>query len=211
MADQVVHVLLTDYGRYGWGVTSPQLPELVGGRETYAEVRADLAEILSFGGISDGVDVVIHRQKYVVTPGGEDSCFIRIASDECEFDRIEAAMRLTGVLKDPAQRSDIMGGAKLSTGERLFVCAVPSDTLRWLSEQLLPGEPASLIASFADEMFGGKPLWEMPIAHGSDEGEPEGEWHALAESGLTPDSTLADLIMAVEAGQVDQDTLLVTC
>ncbi|MGY5630265.1 hypothetical protein ACW7N6_15755 [Streptomyces sp. UC1A3] len=209
MADQVVHVLLTDYGRYGWGVTSPQLPELIGGRDTYKEIRADLDDILAFGGVPEGAEVVVHRQKYVVTPGSDQACFIRLADDEYEFDRIEAAMRLTGVLKDPGQRAKIMAGPKLATGERLFVCAVPSDTVRWLAEQLVRGEVASIVTSFADDFLGGKPIREMPLAHGDD--DPEGDWYSLSDAGLTPDSTLADLILAVDSGKVSKDGPLVAC
>ncbi|MFG2815281.1 hypothetical protein [Streptomyces sp. NPDC048410] len=211
MADEVVHVLLTDYGQYGWGVTSPQLPELVGGRESYKELRDDLDDILAFGGVPEGAKVIVHRQKYAVDPGGEHACFIRIANDEVEFDRIEAAMRLAGVLNDPAQRTRIMSGPSISTGERLFICAVPGDTLRWLSDQLVTGEVASIITSLADDMLGGKLIREMPIAHGCEGDEPDEEWHSLSESGLTPDSTLGDLIMAVDAGRVSDDALLVTC
>lgn len=49
VADGTVHVLLTDYGRFGWGTSSPQMPELIGGRDTLAELEADLEKLLAFG------------------------------------------------------------------------------------------------------------------------------------------------------------------
>ncbi|MEU5073740.1 hypothetical protein AB0G76_19565 [Streptomyces asoensis] len=213
MANEVVHVLLTDYGQYGWGITSPQLPELVGGRDSFREMCADLKDILAFGGAPEGAQVVVHRQMYVVVPGGDEACIVRFAKDEYEFDRFEAGMRLTGVLRDADQRAKIMAGPKLATGERLFICAVPSDTVRWLSEQLLPGEVASLVSSFADEWIGGgKPIAEMPFGHAAK--APEGQekhWSPLSDAGLTADSTLADMLMAREAGKIDKDAPLVAC
>ncbi|MFJ7344678.1 hypothetical protein ACIQU3_30890 [Streptomyces sp. NPDC101110] len=210
MADQVVHVLLTDYGQYGWGITSPQLPELIGGRDSYQEIRDDLKDIVAFGGAPEGAQVVVHRQMYVVVPGSDEACIVRFANDEYEFDRFEAGMRLTGVLKDAGQRAQIMAGPKLATGERLFICAVPSDTVRWLSEQLLPGEVASLVTSFADEWLGGgKPIIEMPFGYALK--RSDGDWSSLSDAGLTEDSTLADMLMARDSGKISQDVPLVAC
>ncbi|WP_432112205.1 hypothetical protein [Streptomyces sp. YPW6] len=209
MADEVVHVLLTDYGQYGWGVSSPQLPELIGGRDSYEDLRRDLAEILEFGGLDASASVVIHRQKYVVAPGGDETFVIRIANDEREFDRFEAGMRLTGVLNDPRQRSQILAGPKTPSGEQIFICGTPTDTLGWLTEQLLPGEFASVISSVADEMFGGKPIRECIIGHAVEPADKG--WMTLSEAGLTAETTLAELSVAQDSGRLSQLEALTVC
>jgi hypothetical protein len=202
VANDTVHILLTDYGHYGWGVTSPQLPELTGGRQTYDELQADLDEILAFGGASEDQPRTLHIQKHHVLASG-DEILIRVAVDTKADARWFAAKQLIAALNRPAQTQHMLAIPRRPTGEALFICAEPSDTIGWISEQFDEGDAASVVVSASTEM-----IRAQPFAHRPSAGAENPPQTSLAEFGWTAQTTLSEIIRQQDSGQLAADTLV---
>jgi hypothetical protein len=62
----------------------------------------------------------------------------RIAIDEHHAARLTVYDRIRQVTAAPVQAESLLSAAPNSPGEIVYVCAVPSDTIGWLAEQLDP-------------------------------------------------------------------------
>jgi hypothetical protein len=196
----VIQVILTDYGRFGWGISSPQLPELVGGGDTYEALYGDLDELLAFGGAPAGSGRAIHIQKHCVLADG-DELLIRIARDAHETRRTQVGQQLTEAMKVPAQLEHMLKGARRPTGELLFICALADDTLAWVSEQLTAEDAACAVISL-DEQF----IRTQYI--GSSREQDERPWRRTADMGFSDKSTLGEMVRAQDEGLVQEGQLL---
>lgn len=135
MGDPRIHVILTRYPSGGFGVSSPQLPELVAGFDTEQELEDELLSILTFGGAPKEYQLEKHYQEYSTSAGRE--WFVRTAHDLKLKDRattLRSFVSLIHITPDPIDRA-----TKSTTGEATFVIAVPDDTVGWLAEQLTFG------------------------------------------------------------------------
>ncbi|GAA1332377.1 hypothetical protein [Saccharothrix algeriensis] len=201
MAESVVHVLLTDYGQFGWGISSPQLPELIGGRESYEELVADLDKLLAFGGATDGNPRLLHLQKHRVLMSG-DEFLIRIARDS-KFDaRWTAGQQLTAALNIADQLTPLLSVPRRPTGEALFICAEPTDTVGWIVRQLDKNDAACVVISASSEM-----IRTQFFGTGSVEGD-DSPWATLSELGWTEETTLSEIIRQQDSGKVSRGRLV---
>lgn len=125
------HVVLTDHGTFGWGITSPQLPELVGGYNSYAELQDALPRLLTFGGLELEGRAERHIQRYLEVSNREVA--LRVAQDARVAERAEAAGEVSRRLHGPVDFP--MDAVTTRAGDVLILACVPSDSLRWVLEQ----------------------------------------------------------------------------
>lgn len=170
-----------------FNVRSPQVPGLTGGDTSLKDLVASVPGLLGFAGV-DVLDAAVRRHvEWVVEAGGAEIA-IRKAEDGHARDRDEVAERLIQVLRDPEQRQEILEAPVTRTGEIVFVCAVPTDTIRWVVDQLDPaGDVVGVVLSVAEGL-----VWfsYIGVGEGMRRGAPP------AAFGLELDSTLGELMRA---------------
>lgn len=185
-----LHAILADYGGdYGWGVTSPQLPGLAGGRETFKRLSDDLPDILRFAGMPPGSKVVTHVERPFETDHG--TVFVQMAYDEQGDRRVETARRLGFAFADkPDSRLlDLSDAPRDRAGDVRLICAVAEDTFDWIVEQLRgPGDAVVVVVPID---IGGEPLGvrQMYVIAGESSGSSGYDW-LEKESYRTPLGTL---------------------
>jgi hypothetical protein len=202
MADPVIHVILTEHPGFGWSVESPQLPELVGGRDSYAELMDDLVSILQFGGAPEEYRMVRHIQRHLTTPEGLEIA-IRWRQDKHEEERMAAASGLVHCLEIDAYREELTEAYKTPTGDVLFVASLPSDKLGPLFDQMdQRGDAVSVFLQKPDE----NAILSTQLLIND---HPEVDWKTLDAYGLSRDSTVADLFAAMSEYKRLHDRALV--
>jgi hypothetical protein len=137
----------------GFYATSPQVPGLAYGRPTIKELHADLADVLAFALVRPGPFTVVehHEQHYEI--GGRE-LVTRIALDDHRSERQEVYTRLGRALTVPEQAEVLLTGPTNRVGEALYICVVPSDTLRWVAAQLDPrGETTTIATAVGDQLL----------------------------------------------------------
>lgn len=137
-----IHVIVRMSGD-GVYATSPQAPGLAYGRPTLEELRAGLQDVLAFHFSRPGpFEVTEHHERHYEVAGRE--LVTRLADDEHRAARQQAYERLGRALSLPEQASRLASAVTNKVDEAVYVCAVPSDTLGWLAEQLDgPGDALS--------------------------------------------------------------------
>jgi predicted RNase H-like HicB family nuclease len=150
--DGVVHVVVRAEDDGAFFVRSPQVPGLAYGAASLAEVRSDLQGVLAFALDSPGpFDVVEHHEwRFDV---GEREVVVRLAADEHETERHEVYERLARAVAVPDQADALLDAPADAVGEVLYLCAVPSDRVRWIAAQLDRSGAATLAVAVADELL----------------------------------------------------------
>ncbi|MER6554595.1 hypothetical protein ABT148_25010 [Streptomyces sp. NPDC001725] len=187
MTSELIHLIVrkTEDGLYA---TSPQLPGFVYGRQSLAELRTDLSAALSFHTGEPGPHRVLeHHERCYDVAGGE--VVTRLAFDERASDRQLVYERIGQTIRDPKQASSLAHGVANQVGEVVFVCALPSDTLGWLSAQL--SEP--LDAFYAAVAISDQMLLTLPFAHGEAHAGI-GQTYVAGAKGYTAETTLSEII-----------------
>lgn len=160
MTGELIHLFIrdTDGGLYA---TSPQAPGLMYGRRTLTQLRADLAEVLAFHTARPGpFQVLEHHERHYDIADGE--LVVRLAGDDRAAERRKVYERLGRAIQDPVQARALAHGLTNPVGEAVYVCALPSDTVGWLTAQLDEGGDAFYAAvAIADQM-----LLTLPFACG---------------------------------------------
>ncbi len=188
MAELRVHAILTEHPGYGWSVESPQLPELVGGRDSLLELLVSLQDILAFGGAPDeGYELVEHRQRQFTAHGVD--FVVRMRMDEHQSDRLQVIHRLLAALDDPWQRDEFFDMQPNPTGDIVFVAMLESEPLRSLTEQLDPRGDVVAVVVPVDQNF----VWTTQFAAAA----TESGWSTLGDYGLNDDSTMAEVRVAM--------------
>jgi hypothetical protein len=182
--DKHFHLIVRRDG--GVHLYSPQIPELVAGRDTPDELFKDLPDIVSFAAPDlDLRDAVIHQEEVFSVPEGD--FVVRVARDDHASQRDRVHRRIVAALQVPTQVEEMLDAPPTRSGLLLFVCAVPSDTVRTIMEELDPrGDAAVVAVSVADEW-----LWTTHFAYG-DEKRPN--WYSLDHWGWTLDTSVADML-----------------
>src|SRR5262249_57401681 len=68
--------------------------------------------------------------------------------------RVEVARRIERALTIEAQREEMWTAPHTSTGDVLFICAVPSDTIAWCARQLGRGDHgATVVLGLGDDLI----------------------------------------------------------
>jgi hypothetical protein len=73
-------------------------------------------------------------------------------------DREAVAHRIMEVVTIPEQARSLVSTPN-AVGESVYVCAVPSDTLHWLSAEVQPGDRVNAALTIADNF-----LYTLPVA-----------------------------------------------
>jgi hypothetical protein len=166
--------------------TSPQAPGLIYGRQSLAEWRSGLQDVLSFHFDRPGLfDVIEHHEHHYEVDGRE--LITRLAMDEDRDQRQAVYERIGQVLRTPGQAESLVSAVTNTAGETVYVCAVPSDTLGWLAAQLDgPGDAVIVALTIADQF-----LLTLPIAK---EDGTHPSW-SVASSG--PDTRLSEIMLKI--------------
>jgi hypothetical protein len=174
--------------------TSPQAPGLAYGRQSLEELHEDLADVLSFHFDEPGpFQVIEHHERHHEIDGRE--LVTRVALDEHQADRMTVYRRIGHVMATPDQAESLLSAVPNSVGEAVYVCAVPSDTVGWLTAQLDPrGDAFAAALNIADSM-----LLALPFAV-SDDGRPG--WQPSAYPPETPLSEIMQRSPIVTPSQV---------
>jgi hypothetical protein len=161
--DEELHLIIRHSPDGKVYATSPQAPGLVYGHSSLKELRYDLDDVLSFHFDRPGpFTVVEHHERHYDVADGE--LVIRMALDAHEDEREEVAARVKGAADLPEQAHALVSIATNVVGEAVYVCAVPTDTLGWLTAQLQSSEDTFNAAlAFAD-----RHLLTIPVAVGDD-------------------------------------------
>ncbi len=197
-----LHLIITAADGYGWTVESPQLPQLIGGRATAAELVDDLPGIIDWAKDPDTEydQVFTHEQHVVTTPDGHDFLIRFLTSgDSTDYQ----ARHITGMRLNYAIGNGLLTAedytkhpAVATTGERLYVCARGSDTLGWVQDQLLEREVCCVLAEQIDDDGA-----VINIPYGRDGVLANGI--DIDDLGVTRDSTFDELQAAVIGYEID--------
>ncbi len=177
----------------------PQVPELIGGRNSISELLADTPpDILRFAGVADYPPHTWRHEQHFIRDDAGDEFFIRFLADDDT--REGAANRMHSELQAGADSDLIERGPVMSTGERLLIAVTGSDTIGWCEDQLEPDTGAMLGYHAGDDL-----MYHMPILNGRFVGRRS--WQ-IEELGLTRASTVAQLVDALLAGGQADDLLV---
>jgi hypothetical protein len=166
--------------------TSLQAPGLVYGRPTLKELRSDLQDVLAFHFNRPGpFDVIEHHERHYDVVGRE--LVTRIALDEHHDQRQAVYERIGRALRVPGQAEALVSAVTNRVGEAVYVCAVSSDTLGWLGEQL-DGLGDALVAALttADQF-----LLTLPIT------ADEGTHPAWSIGSYTAETPLSEIVQRI--------------
>lgn len=190
-----LHVIYTDSGEHGWGISSPQVPNLVGGRRSIRTAMADTPTILDWCGFpEDSYTLHRHEQKYAASPDGHEF-FIRFA-EEGSDDRVAATGRALYSAETGEHLEDMPRMPMLSTGERLVIAVLASDRIGWILDQLAPGEGAYLQYFAGDDAMYGVPMYNNDL--------DAGRGSLLEELGLSRENTVREMIDRIVASEVTE-------
>lgn len=193
-----LHVIYGEAGPdYGWTIESPQIPELIGGRNTVAELIADTPRIIEFAKDPDQDfdQVVVHEQHLITDPDGDEYLIRWSHHDPDTYASREQTARHLNGLVTAGYSADIKARQpRLITGERLLIAVEPDDLMGWILEQLNDGGCA-VVNHYADGA-----VWSVPL--GKDAHLPGDRW-TLERMGIDHSSTFADALDAVIAHESD--------
>jgi len=180
------HVVLTDYGQLGWGLTSPQLPHLVGGCQTYEELDRQLPSIVVAAGLdSERGRIDCHLQRFVEV--GDLQVGVRVAQVP---ERRQTAQDLIQALTDePTTTKDWQPGR---SGDVLVVACVATDSMRWVLEQA-GDQPVGIAFRVSADLLA--TFWAQATERESGLGP------SLAELGQSVESTVQDVFDQVASSQ----------
>ncbi|ETA02993.1 hypothetical protein CcI156_03220 [Frankia sp. CcI156] len=180
---KVVSVLVRRDGPC-WSAWSPQCPGLVAAETTAEEMRAALPDLIAwyFDGDPD-VNLRIHLELEV------RGVIVRIAQDADAWERQLVAERLGAALGMDSQAEQLRAVRANAAGEVVYVCALPSDQISWLTGQMDDEDDAVVVALPATE----SELWTLQFDALRRRGEK------APGAGYRPEATF-DEIMATFAG-----------
>ncbi|EIV94043.1 hypothetical protein [Frankia sp. QA3] len=114
-----------------WSAWSPQCPGLAIAEPTATELRSAFPDALAwyFDGNRD-LDMQIHLEQEL------RGVVIRIAQDTQVWERQLVAGRLGAALGVDSQAAELRSAALNAAGEIVYVCALPSDPVSWLTAQM---------------------------------------------------------------------------
>lgn len=188
-----LHLIYTKYDGF-YAIESPQIPELVGGRTTPAELEADLPEMLELAkvALADFDNVYDHEQHIYFSPEGVEYVVRVYLDDDAIRDR--SAGRVIAGIEEGYERDNESKQPQLQTGERLIIAATGSDRIGWFMDQLREGEGAIVEWNKVDDVCYSLPL--LPDDLSTEDSS------SLASLGLTADSTVSECFDRVIAAEV---------
>ena len=189
-----VHVIYTDFGEHGWGISSPQVPHLVGGRRTVREAMDDTPGILDWCGFPEGTYTLHrHEEKYVVSPGGDE--FLLRFAEEGSDGREPAIGRVLYSVSHGEHMEDLPRMPSFETGEHLVIAVLAEDRLGWVLDQLGEKEGAYLQFYAGQDAMYGVPMYDTDLQ--------AGRGTSLEKLGLTRESSVREMLDRILADEVN--------
>lgn len=201
MSSKSLHLVATNEDGFGWSLTSPQVPGLTYGRRDLDQFQNGMRDVLDFADAPD-LPWALHQEIRGVSPEGVEYR-IRAAQDNYAPERRVVGDRVRSVvLTDPDLRPSLLASTKHSgVGDVLFITVVPDDRLGWVFDQLDARDGrASVVGSEDDQL-----IWTTTVSNG----EHGDDMASLAEIGLSLDSTVGDMRLAIEMLPVIEARVLV--
>lgn len=188
-----LHLIYTKYDGF-YAIESPQIPELVGGRTSPAELEAAVPEILELANVtaSDFDNIYEHEQHIYYSPDGVEYV-VRVYLDDNEA-RERSAGRVIAGIEEGYERENEAKQPKLRTGERLIIAATGEDRIGWFMDQLGDGEGAIVEWNKVDDVCYSLPL--LPDDLSTEDSS------SLASLGLSADSSISECFDQVIAAEV---------
>ena len=197
-----LHIVYTDAGdSYGWTIESPQIPELIGGRDTAEAVLADTEEIVKLA-LDEGAEfdhVYRHEQHLTIDPAGREYLIRWQFNADDHPARYDTATRLNSAVSNGLMDDDeISQQPQLpTTGERLLIAVVGTDTLGWIQGQLSQRVGCCVLV----QGLGEGALLHVPF--GLDGLLGPRQRYSTAELGLSEHSTFQELADALLASEIE--------
>lgn len=161
------NMILTQYEGFGWGITSPELPGLVGGRDSLEELQRDALDIAKFAGLDDDGQINIWFQSALEVEGSY--FFVRVKNDYYLDQRAQIAENTEHDLAVSAGCRNYVG--KDSLGDAVVIVGLPHETVNYLTETIEPNTPTAIATSLSGEdvVFVNVIRADASHAEGSDE------------------------------------------
>lgn len=172
MAGRVIDLIFEDGYRSGWTVRSPGVPGLIAAAADYDRLFEELACLLGAAGVDLSTDLLRHHFERHVSVGDTD-VVIRVAGDEHRGLREHTASRIVAAMISPERRRQLLSVPRTATGEVLYICVVPTDTVGWVTGQLGGDGDAAAVAM----SLGGPTIW---TAHFTDRATGDVSMQALS-------------------------------
>lgn len=185
-----LHLVVTDDGPHGYSLSSPQVPELVYGRNDLEAFRRSVTDVLAFAEAPD-LPRREHRQVRRYDQHGRE-IIVRMAVDDRQDERKRLAKRVLGLLLESSEQADSLLCSNFETafGAHLVIITLPGDRLEEVFEQLDPRDGTAMITDFVDDSgFEVRAISRSEINH--DPG-----MRTLDEVGLSLSNTVGDLFAA---------------
>lgn len=134
---ELIHLFVREQADGSAYASSPQAPGLIYSEPSLKELRAGVQDLLEFHFDRPGPFRVVehHEYRYDVA---EHELVVRVAFDKHVEARQLVQKQIMAALKEPGQAEDLADTPANKAGEIVYVCALPSDTVGWLGDQLDP-------------------------------------------------------------------------
>lgn len=197
---KTIHVIVRFHEK-GVYATSPQVPGLAMGRDSFEDVEAEIVEAIRFS--SD--DPIEYHQAIIqwhfeeMHTIGDHEVVIRGAQDSRWADRDMLRRRLLGSLSDETQATFLDFDTN-PLGEIVYVLAIGTDSLAWVNNQMRPsGDNVVLVVGLDERRIRG-------IGVGRTPDETVDDFEGL---GLPARPEVRDLMMASRSQRVERRELTV--
>lgn len=185
-----------------WGAWSPTVEGLFVSADSAHEcVRR--AKKVADAELGEPVNVFGHHERVL------DGLVIRVAGQRGDFtQRVGVAQRIEALIRYDRAQIDDEGLTRNALGEAIFVCALPDDTIGWLSRQMDQRGDGLIVAALLDHagvpsIEPGAFIWSAGTLIGADLPGPR-----LADFGMSLETTVAEYLRSSIWDLVDQGTEL---
>jgi hypothetical protein len=167
-------------------VTSPQIPELIGGWTSPQEAAPAVDELLAFVGVPTTAHVEWHEQKYVVSPSGLEYLVRFSVESPPNAERESSAGKALAAIENGDIEADKDRQPTTATGERIIIAVSGQDTMGWVLDQI--GDDQSVTIQSNPH---GDYCYSAPIL-GADKDIGRGKGDELEVLGLSRESTIVE-------------------
>lgn len=188
-----LHIVFTEYPGYGWSTSSPQVRGLACFYPTVDEAQLNLDDALLTAGFEYGKAMIHQHEEKFLTDDDGNEYLVRFSGSDASF---EAASRLMGSIHRGDIEPDMIPMNR--SGDRQIIGVDPSQTLRWVSDQLQEDEAALVCYHQGDDV-----VYHLPFGNSS---RLVNGWD-MDDLELSLDSTVeaaVDAVISREAGTLEK-------
>jgi len=185
-----VHLIVSDEGRYGVSARSPQLTGFEYARASMAEAQRDIHAVLAALGVAQRPRILHEERRYATAEGREYTVRVRADDPADRVERLHTEQRIVAMMGTDQRFDCVASNVANPMGELAFVCALPTDTIGDVIDQMDERDAVVLAVPVADEG-----IWTMSFESSPD----NSEWPSLAEQGLTRETSIHELLQRGDA------------